>query len=960
MLHSKFYIISFVFCLSLSLHTSAQVNSSKVKNKELRAAIVLYNDMDFSLAAEKIELYRIKEAGSYDDTLALRLLADCYWKLRNYKKAKFFYENLLSSTKYLSPISKLHLAQLNAMNGNYDIASRFLIGMNEEKNILQGFQNTRQYYEDSLDYNVHLLDNNNNVLNKKNITPVIFGDSLFWTMEGSVLPVLTMSNLKDLKNNKKRRSKTKKNILRDEDPTTSVFNPSTVSYLPTSRKVYFTIKNDVEDSRHLRIAEADIKGSPLSELFTFSLGLGEYTMINPVISPDGSVLIFLSNKNADQFDIYYCLKKESTWSRPFPLSVINTSGDELFPTFDASGTFYFNSNGRAGLGGLDVYKVKLKILGGDDVVHHLPYPINTPNDDFHFTTTDDGDKGYFISDRQGKDDFYFYDFKTKYIKVSGQLKFNGTNKAITDRSVLIYEKSQFAEGNWTLKDSIKTDDEGSYQFKGRPNTMYKEIINDGLENFEMFFETHDNLQPLVLETILLEDRNKPKPPVVTNIDSVLNKFIVNYEFGKATLSNESKVVLDSLVKYLKENPTFYGIAASFTDCSGKAAYNLKLSAMRSKEMLAYLITKGIPASRIKESHFGNEFLINPCSELNYKSSTQSVNRRTEVYVSRSATKSWQQINSDTTVNILPITSTNINYPVTKVNSLPKEEKTTNPSKIIPAVKLIDPEVKLASKVTEPLVAVIPPVVVATAPEPGVRIVEKEKPTADFYKNPTVAPKTATKYKTTPINVKNQRVYTYTEKSSDELPTKDDANKSAVRSFLDKQYANANEEKPHDVKPAVLIPKSSLSKNEGSPKIMNTLTKSMTVINDEQERIQEYLTKRENKKSIMVSTFSDSVFIEIYDNGIYDHDTISVIFNNQLVVDRKEIGTNVKEPIRFSIKLNDDVLKNQMVIIAENLGTEPPNSALLVIHDKLNNQKKIYLTTDLLHNEVVYFINLSKE
>ena len=212
MLHSKFYIISFVFCLSLSLHTSAQVNSSKVKNKELRAAIVLYNDMDFSLAAEKIELYRIKEAGSYDDTLALRLLADCYWKLRNYKKAKFFYENLLSSTKYLSPISKLHLAQLNAMNENYDIASRFLIGMNEEKNILQGFQNTRQYYEDSLDYNVHLLDNNNNVLNKKNITPVIFGDSLFWTMEGSVLPVLTMSNLKDLKNNKKRRSKTKKNI----------------------------------------------------------------------------------------------------------------------------------------------------------------------------------------------------------------------------------------------------------------------------------------------------------------------------------------------------------------------------------------------------------------------------------------------------------------------------------------------------------------------------------------------------------------------------------------------------------------------------------------------------------------------------------------------------------------------------------------------------------------------------
>ena len=35
---------------------------------------------------------------------------------------------------------------------------------------------------------------------------------------------------------------------------------------------------------------------------------------------------------------------------------INTKGDELFPTFAINGDLYFASNGRPGMGGLDIYR----------------------------------------------------------------------------------------------------------------------------------------------------------------------------------------------------------------------------------------------------------------------------------------------------------------------------------------------------------------------------------------------------------------------------------------------------------------------------------------------------------------------------------------------------------------------------------------------------------------------------
>jgi len=127
---------------------------------------------------------------------------------------------------------------------------------------------------------------------------------------------------------------------------------------------------------------------------------------------------------------------------------------------------------------------------------------------------------------------------------------------------------------------------------------------------------------------------------------------------------------------------------------------------------------------------------------------------------------------------------------------------------------------------------------------------------------------------------------------------------------------------------------------------------------EQERIVEYLTKRINKKPIYIFVSSDSVDIEIYDNGIHDRDSVSIIYNKRIVVDRVELQVN--KPIKFKLKVDKDSKNNELVFVAENLGSEPPNTGVMFITDKPGHRQQVVLSTDMTHNEVVYFIRIAKQ
>lgn len=88
-----------------------------------------------------------------------------------------------------------------------------------------------------------------------------------------------------------------------------------------------------------------------------------------------------------------------------------------------------------------------------------------------------------------------------------------------------------------------------------------------------------------------------------------------------------------------------------------------------------------------------------------------------------------------------------------------------------------------------------------------------------------------------------------------------------------------------------------------------------------------LTMRGKQLIKTVEVEASSFRVDLYDNGQIDGDTISVFYNGKLMVSRQRLST---EPISIQISLDPNREDNELVMFAENLGTIPPNTALMVV------------------------------
>lgn len=104
-----------------------------------------------------------------------------------------------------------------------------------------------------------------------------------------------------------------------------------------------------------------------------------------------------------------------------------------------------------------------------------------------------------------------------------------------------------------------------------------------------------------------------------------------YDFAKATLRPESKLILDSLYTILVENPTMKIELSSHTDAIGSDAANQKLSQARAKSCVDYLISKGIAADRMIPTGYGETKPIAPNTKEDGSDNPEgrALNRRTE-------------------------------------------------------------------------------------------------------------------------------------------------------------------------------------------------------------------------------------------------------------------------------------------------------------------------------------------
>jgi len=112
-----------------------------------------------------------------------------------------------------------------------------------------------------------------------------------------------------------------------------------------------------------------------------------------------------------------------------------------------------------------------------------------------------------------------------------------------------------------------------------------------------------------------------------------------------------------------------------------------------------------------------------------------------------------------------------------------------------------------------------------------------------------------------------------------------------------------------------------------------------------------LEKFEERKQYIVNDIfvdSDSLRISLYDNGDIDGDTISVFYNKTPIVQHQYLsaqGTN------FYLQLDKLTKVHEISMFAENLGSIPPNTALMIIHDGINRYE-IFLTSSFTLNGTV--------
>jgi hypothetical protein len=112
-----------------------------------------------------------------------------------------------------------------------------------------------------------------------------------------------------------------------------------------------------------------------------------------------------------------------------------------------------------------------------------------------------------------------------------------------------------------------------------------------------------------------------------------------------------------------------------------------------------------------------------------------------------------------------------------------------------------------------------------------------------------------------------------------------------------------------------------------------------------------LIKRKNElvKEIYVDT--GNIKLDFYDNGQIDGDTISVYVNNIPVVSRKMLTA---KPVTVFVSIDMLKTEQEVIMIGENLGSIPPNTALMIINA---NEKRyqLFLTSDDKKNALVRFI-----
>jgi len=144
-------------------------------------------------------------------------------------------------------------------------------------------------------------------------------------------------------------------------------NELNAAFSPDGRILYLTRKAGADGQfGAIMVSRALADGRwSAPEVVDFS---GRYADYDPIVSPDGAKLFFISKRPVTgldprrDFDIWVTERAGSGWGAPRHLGApVNSEGDELYPSVASDGTLYFSSCGRRdSRGRCDLYRSRFR------------------------------------------------------------------------------------------------------------------------------------------------------------------------------------------------------------------------------------------------------------------------------------------------------------------------------------------------------------------------------------------------------------------------------------------------------------------------------------------------------------------------------------------------------------------------------------------------------------------------
>ncbi len=542
--------------LVLSLIFSILIFNSLAQSWNLQTGNLLYEGYSYPDAIKRLEYIKDKDL----DTK--RKLAQAYYYTGNYEKAESYYAKVASDKQHTAE-DIFNYASVLAVNKKYEQAQiqneRLAAEFPSDSRATKRMSN-RNFYQNLLSEEKNILVKNLNINTKHaDFGAWFLGEKIMFTSSNTSsfakewalneLPYLEIliantDSVRELKNPER--------LFKDVE---KQYNRGPATADSSGKYVIYTenIPN-TKDAKILRLKlmETHKTGKVWSKPTEFAYNNKEYSTGHAAVSPEGSMLFFVSDKpgGIGKTDIYVCHRQDSAWSEPINLgNKVNTEGKEMFPFYHPSGYLFFASDGQPGLGGLDIFMIKMQgsQFAGNAV--NMGKPVNTNLDDFSFVLNAEETAGYFASNREGgkgNDDIYAFEIpipeKPKFVvgtvtdkegtELPGtDLYLSEKNSAHADTSVSecggYYQYEIKAEKEYTLlaRTPFYYDSEVKFSIEKNQDTVIQNIVLRKIPNpsFRLTVVEKSNQIPMKDVRISIEDLTTgERRTALSSADGTLN------------------------------------------------------------------------------------------------------------------------------------------------------------------------------------------------------------------------------------------------------------------------------------------------------------------------------------------------------------------------------------------------------------------------------------------------------